>query len=107
MPGQDGAAQVVEAAATGGAAVALPMRLSIVAAVARHTGAAAAGAAHAIRPAMLADKSEALGVIEQIGKVQQWRGGHEHHQMVEENSSTDLGARRCDQRAPGTTPKPD
>ena len=88
MTSQHGAGQVVKAGAAGRAAVALAMRLSIVPTVTGHCGAAAVRAAYAVRPAVLPDKREALGVIEQRGKVHQRRGCHGHHRAVGENPST-------------------
>src|SRR6476659_850666 len=56
--------------------VALSVRLRIVAAVAHHGDAAASGAAHALRPAMLPYQGEALGVVDQRGEIDQVRCGH-------------------------------
>ena len=76
VPGQHRAGEVVEATRACLAPVALPVRLRVVAAVADHGGAAAAGAAHALRPAMLAHQGEALGVVDQRREVDQVRCGH-------------------------------
>jgi hypothetical protein len=76
VPGQRRAGEVVEATRTGLAAVALPVRLGVIAAVAHHGAAAAAGAAHAFRPAMLPYQGEALGVIDQRREIDQIRCGH-------------------------------
>jgi hypothetical protein len=56
VPGQNGASQVVEAAAAGCAAVALAMRLGIVPAMAGDRGAVTGRAASTLRPAMPADQ---------------------------------------------------
>src|SRR5215212_9034389 len=85
MARQGRPAQVVETCGAGRAAVALPMRLDIVAAVAHHGGTAATGAVDAVRPAMLPDQREALGLVEQGREVQQARGRHGHHQTIEGN----------------------
>ena len=76
MSGQHRAGEIVEACGAGLAPVALPVRLGVVATVAHHGAAAAAGAAHALRPAVLAHQGEALGVIDQGGKIDQVRCGH-------------------------------
>src|SRR5688572_33303725 len=76
VPGQHRAGEVVEATRPDPAAVARPVRLGIVAAVAHHGAAAAAGAAHALRPALLAHQGEALGVIDQGGEIDQVGCGH-------------------------------
>src|SRR3982750_4322301 len=67
------AAEVVKAPGAGLTAIALPMRLGVVAPIADHRTAAAAGAAHALRPAVLAHEGEALGVIQQSREVDQFR----------------------------------
>ena len=69
MPGQHRAGEVVEAPRAALAAVALPVRLAVVAPVADHRGAAAPGAAHAFWPAALAHEGKALGVVHQARKV--------------------------------------
>jgi hypothetical protein len=76
VPGQHRAGEIVEATRAGLAPVALPVRLGVVAAVAHHGAAAAAGAAHALRPAMLAHQGEALAIVDQGGEVDQVRCGH-------------------------------
>jgi hypothetical protein len=76
VPGQHRAGGIVEATRAGLAPVALPVRLGVVAAVAHHGAAAAAGAAHALRPAMLAHQGEALAIVDQGGEVDQVRCGH-------------------------------
>jgi hypothetical protein len=76
VPGQHLTREVVEATRAGLAAVALPVRLRVVAAVAHHGAAAASGAANALRPAMLAHQTEALGVVDQRREVDQVRCGH-------------------------------
>jgi len=65
------ASEVVEAGRACFASVALMVRLRVVAPVPDHRGTVAARAAYAIRPAMLAHKREALGVVHQAGKVDQ------------------------------------
>jgi hypothetical protein len=64
VSGQHRAREVVEAPRARLAAVALPVRLRVVAAVTHHRAAAAPGAAHALRPALLAHQREALGVVD-------------------------------------------
>jgi hypothetical protein len=76
VPGQHRAGEIVEATRAGLAPAALPVRLAVVAAVAHHGAAAAAGAAHALRPALLAHHGEALGVVDQGREVDQVRCGH-------------------------------
>src|SRR3954449_11829236 len=65
MAGQDSASEVVEAGAARRAAVALPVRLGVVPAVAGDLGTIAARAANAVRPAVLPDQLEALRVVDQ------------------------------------------
>src|SRR3982750_3361484 len=77
MPGQHRAGEVVETPGAGLAAIALPMRLGVVAPVADHRIAAAAGTAHALRPAVLAHKGEALGVVQQGREIDQIDGCHD------------------------------
>src|SRR4051795_9203572 len=71
VSGQRRAGEVVKAPGAGLTAIALPMRLGVVASIADHRTAAAAGAAHALGPAMLAHQREALGVIQQPREVDQ------------------------------------
>src|SRR3954464_9095298 len=61
--GQHGAGEVVKAPSTRLAPVALPTRLRVVTPVPDYRIAAAAGAAHALGPAVLAHQREALGVV--------------------------------------------
>src|SRR4051794_29189198 len=104
MAGQDGAGQVVEAGAAGGAAVALPVRLGVIPAVAADRGAPAARAADAVGPAVLAHQLVALRVFNQRRQVHQRR--HERHRCSRADpSSTAHHARRYPPRP--TTPKPD
>src|SRR5689334_12665217 len=77
VSGQRRAGEVVKAPGAGLAPIALPMRLGVVAPIADHRTAAAAGAAHALRPAMLAHQREALGVIQQPREVDQFRCRHD------------------------------
>ena len=86
MAGQDGAGQVVEAGAARRAAVALPVRLGVVPAVAGDRGAAAARAADALGPAVLAHQLEALRVVDQRRQVHQ--GGHGRHRGSRDNPSS-------------------
>src|SRR3954451_10151892 len=71
VSGQHCPGEVVEAPGARLAAIALPMRLSVVAPVADHRIAAAAGAAHALGPAVLAHQREALGVVQQGREIDQ------------------------------------
>src|SRR3954464_12204936 len=73
VSGQHCPGEVVETPGARLAPVALPMRLGVVAPIADHRIAAAAGAAHALGPAMLAHQREALGVIQQPREVDQFR----------------------------------
>src|SRR3954468_19225156 len=77
VPGQHRAGEVVKAPGAVLAAIALPMRLGLVAPIADHRTAAAAGAAHALGPAMLAHQREALGVIQQGREIDQIDGWHD------------------------------
>ena len=71
VAGQRRAGEVVEACAARLAAVALPMRLGVVVAVPGDRGTAAAGAADALRPAVLAHQLVALGVVDQAREIDQ------------------------------------
>src|SRR4051794_34065764 len=75
MAGQNRAGEVVEARLAILAQPALARVMTIVPAVPDHVGTVARRASHAIRPAMLADQVEALGVVEQRGQADQV-GGH-------------------------------
>src|SRR6185503_19504372 len=77
MPGQHCAGQIVKAPGAGLAPIALPMRLGVVAPVADDRIAAAAGTAHALRPAMLAHQGEALGVVQKSREVDQIGCSHD------------------------------
>src|SRR4051812_32211915 len=77
VPGQHGPGEVVKAPGAGLAAIALPMRLGVVAPVADHRIAAAAGTAHALAPAMLAYQREALGIVQQGREIDQIDGWHD------------------------------
>src|SRR3982751_4102711 len=77
VSGQRRAGEVVKAPGAGLTAIALPMRLGVVAPIPDHRTAAAAGAAHALGPAMLAHQREALGVIQQPREVDQVDGCHD------------------------------
>jgi hypothetical protein len=65
MTGQHRAGEIVEAARTGFAPLALAVRLCVVVPVANHPSVAAARAAHAIWPAVLTHQREALGIVQQ------------------------------------------
>lgn len=71
MPGQDGTAQIIKAAAASLAAVALPVRLGVVTTVAGHLGARTTGAAHALGPTMLPDQLVAFGIIDERCEINQ------------------------------------
>jgi len=71
------AGEVVETGHTCLVAMTLAMRLRVVASVPDDRWTAAAGAAHALRPAMLAHQREALGIIHQARKVNQVRCSHD------------------------------
>src|SRR6185437_5858083 len=77
VPGQHRAGEVVKAPGAGLAPIALPRRLGVVAPVADHRIAAAAGTAHALRPAMLAHQGEALGVAQKSREVDQIGCSHD------------------------------
>src|SRR5215207_6392394 len=77
VSGQRRAGEVVEAPGARLAPVALPTRLRVVAPVADHRIAAAAGAAHALGPAVLAHQREALGVVQQRREADQIDGCHD------------------------------
>src|SRR6187455_2272522 len=77
VSGQRRAGEVVETPGAGLAPIALPMRLGVVAPVADHRIAAAAGAAHALGPAVLAYQREALGVVQQGREIDQIDGWHD------------------------------
>src|SRR4051794_6859888 len=77
VSGQHGPGEVVEAPGARLAAIALPMRLGVVASVADYRIAAAAGTAHALRPAVLAHQRKALGVVQQGREIDQIDGWHD------------------------------
>src|SRR4051795_1938116 len=77
VSGQHCPGEVVEAPGAGLAAIALPMRLGVVAPVADHRTAVTAGAVHALWPAVLAHKGEALGVVQQGREIDQIDGCHD------------------------------
>src|SRR4051812_5375304 len=77
VSGQRRAGEVVKAPGAGLTAIALPMRLGVVAPVPDYRTAAAAGAAHALGPAMLAHQREAFGVVQQPREVDQFRCRHD------------------------------
>src|SRR3954454_5844546 len=75
--------------------IALRARLRVVAPVPDHRTAVTAGAAHALRPAVLAHEGEALGVVQQPRQVDQVRCSHD----AEAPRASRLAA-----RAPAITP---
>src|SRR5829696_3588817 len=77
VPGQRRTGEVVEAPGARLAPIALPVRLGVVAPVADHRIAAAAGAAHTLAPAVLAHQREALGVVQQRREIDQIDGCHD------------------------------
>src|SRR5689334_25320091 len=77
VPGQHRAGEVVKAPGAALAPIALPMRLGVVAPIADHRIAAAAGAAHALGPAVLAHQRETLGVVQQPREIDQVDGWHD------------------------------
>src|SRR5438046_1045704 len=105
VSGQRRAGEVVKAPGAGLTAIALPMRLGVVAPVADHRIAAAAGAAHALWPAVLAHEGEALGIVHQAGKVDQVRGSHDGRSSSREpvGCSRSSHHSRC---PPNALPKP-
>jgi hypothetical protein len=76
MPRQHRAGGIVETPVARLAAITLPMRLLLVMAVPDDCCAAVARAAHALRPAMLANQRKALGIVQQRREVDQV--GHSH-----------------------------
>src|SRR5215210_4090413 len=87
VSGQRRAGEVVEAPGAGLAAIALPMRLGVIAPVADHRVTATPGTAHALGPAMLAHQREALGVIQQPREVDQIRCRPDRPCSLREGSS--------------------
>src|SRR5215212_6847629 len=77
MPGQHRAGEVVEAPRTRLAAIALPMRLGVIAPVSGNREAVTPGTAYAIGPAMLAHQGEALGVVQKTREVNQIGCNHD------------------------------
>src|SRR5919107_5203747 len=106
VSGQHRAGEVVETPGAGLAAIALPMRLGVVAPVADHRIAAAAGTAHALAPAMLAHQREALGVVQQGREIDQIDGCHDGGGSWHEPSATPALAFRPDRLSP-PRPRPD
>src|SRR3954451_3505468 len=91
VPGQHCPGEVVKAPGTGLAAIALAMRLGVLASVADYRIAAAAGTAYTLRPAMLAHQRKALGVVQQgreIDQIDGWPdGGGSSHEPVSSSRS--------------------
>jgi len=77
MAGQHGAGEIVDAGRARLSAVTLAVRLRVVAPVPDDRGTVASGAARTLRPAVLAHKREALGVVHQARKVDQVRCRHD------------------------------
>ena len=77
MAGQDRSGQVVEATAAAFATVALAVALFLVMTVADHRMARTTRTAHAIGPTMLTDQLVALVVINERGKIDQFRDSHD------------------------------
>src|SRR4051812_41338469 len=111
VSGQRRAGEVVKAPGARLAAIALPIRLGVVAPVADYRIAAAAGAAHALRPAVLAHEGEALGVVQQPREVDQVRCSHDGRSSSREpvGCSRSSHHTRCPPNAlpRPTTPEPD
>src|SRR4051794_23636854 len=107
VPGQHRAGEVVEAPGAGLTPIALPARLRVVAPVPDHRTAAAAGAAHALWPAVLAHQREALGVVQQRREIDQidccHDGGGSSHEPVSYSRSR-LQARPPSAPRPGPDP---
>jgi hypothetical protein len=77
VPGQHGAAEIVEAAVTHLAEITLPVRLRRVMAIADDRGAVATRAAHTVWPPVLTQQFEASRLIQQRRKVDQFRDSHD------------------------------
>jgi len=111
MTGQHDARQVVEAGRTRLAPVTLSTGLRVVAPVPGDRGTIASGAARTLRPAMLAHKREALGVVHQPGKVDQVGCRHDDAGSSREpvGCSRSCHHTRYPPAAPltSTTPEPD
>src|SRR4051812_42639908 len=105
VSGQHRAGEVVKAPGAGLAPIALPAPLHIIVPVADHRTAVTAGAAHALWPAVLAHKGEALGVVHQAGKVDQVRCSHDGRSSSREpvGCSRSSHHSRC---SPNALPKP-
>jgi hypothetical protein len=83
------------------------MRLGVVASVADYRIAAAAGAAHALGPAVLAHEGEAVGVVQQGREIDQVDGCHDGAGSSQEPSATPALAFRPDRLSvprPGPDP---
>src|SRR5215218_10785969 len=109
VSGQRRAGEVVEAPSTRLAPIALPMRLGVVAPVADHRIAAAAGTAYTLAPAVLAHQREALGVVQQGREIDQIDGSHDAEAPRTSPSAPPALAFRPDRpqpRAPVPTPPP-
>ena len=76
MTGQDCPRQIIEAATTSFATVALAVALGFIVAIADDSMARAARTLDAVRPPVLTDQLEALRVINKRGEVDQLRDSH-------------------------------
>ena len=76
MPGQHGAAEIVEAAVTCLAEIVLPVRLRLVMAVVDDRGAVATRTAHASWPPALTQQFEAFRLVQECREVDQFRYSH-------------------------------
>src|SRR4051812_16605881 len=72
VSGQHCPGEVVETPGARLAPIALPMRLGVIAPVADHRIAAAAGTAYTLAPALLAYQREALGIVQQGRSRMPW-----------------------------------
>src|SRR3954468_837349 len=77
VSGQHCPGEVVETPGARLAPIALPMRLGVIAPVADHRIAAAAGTAYTLAPALLAYQREALGIVQQGREIDQIDGWHD------------------------------
>jgi hypothetical protein len=102
VPGQHRIGEIVEAGRTRLAPIPLPSRLRVVAPVPDHRRAAAPGATHALWPAVLAHEGEALGVVQQAGKVDQVRGSHGRLSSSKENARSIIPPLSSHQKLVGT-----
>src|SRR3954449_3928367 len=92
VSGQRRAGEVVKAPGAGLTAIALPMRLGVVAPVADYPITAAPGTAHALGPAKLAHQREALGIVQQSREVDQVGCRHDRPGSLHEGGSRSAAA---------------